>query len=213
MRTELFNIHPMKIGFFRTMRAFARTRVRAGMRLLDVASNDFRMAYLFPGVDYVGADLDPDMLRKGQTRHPGPEHNAVCCDIRSLPFPDGCFDAVISTHTLIHVPSGDDRDIAVLELLRVLKPGGDLVVNMTYWPVWVDRLEGRLTKRFDRVERIAHRRAFMAWWENRIIKPCERGPWPLRAYLGLIAPVIHVADRFGAPTMNLLRCEGFQPED
>jgi len=39
----------------------------------------------------------------------------------SLPFPDGSFDVVTCNHTLYHVP---DRDRALAELARVLRPGG-----------------------------------------------------------------------------------------
>ena len=44
-----------------------------------------------------------------------------------LPFADGLFDCVICTETLEHVP--DDRIVA-RELVRVLRPGGVLVVSV-----------------------------------------------------------------------------------
>jgi ubiquinone/menaquinone biosynthesis C-methylase UbiE len=44
-------------------------------------------------------------------------------DAESIPYPDKSFDAVIANHMLYHVP---DRDQAIREIARVLKPGGHL---------------------------------------------------------------------------------------
>ena len=45
-------------------------------------------------------------------------------DVQELPFPDGTFDAAVAAWMLYHVP---DRDRAISELARVLRPGGRLV--------------------------------------------------------------------------------------
>lgn len=49
-------------------------------------------------------------------------------DITSLPFPDVSFDAVISMLVLHNIPSRQARDEALRELVRVLKPGGRMVL-------------------------------------------------------------------------------------
>jgi ubiquinone/menaquinone biosynthesis C-methylase UbiE len=49
------------------------------------------------------------------------EHSGL--DGQSLPFADDSFDAALSTWTLCTIP---DVDVALLELRRVLKPGGTL---------------------------------------------------------------------------------------
>jgi SAM-dependent methyltransferase len=46
-------------------------------------------------------------------------------DAQELPFPDGHFDTVLVNEVLEHVP---DQDKALLEIHRVLRPGGYLVV-------------------------------------------------------------------------------------
>ncbi len=48
-------------------------------------------------------------------------------DVTRLPFPDGAFDVVICSEVMEHIP---DNRKAVSELMRVLKPGGDLVVSV-----------------------------------------------------------------------------------
>ena len=49
-------------------------------------------------------------------------------DITKLPFPDASFDAIISMIVLHNIPSRDGRDRALRELVRVLKPGGRMVI-------------------------------------------------------------------------------------
>ncbi len=50
-------------------------------------------------------------------------------DLTALPLPSGSLDAVLSCHTLEHIP--DDR-AALAELARVLRPGGTLVLMVPY---------------------------------------------------------------------------------
>ena len=45
-------------------------------------------------------------------------------DLRSLPFPDGAFDAVISSLAIHNIPDAEGRKTALSEMLRVLKVGG-----------------------------------------------------------------------------------------
>ena len=45
-------------------------------------------------------------------------------DMRRLPYPDASFDAVVSSLAIHNLPTGTDREQAVREIARVLKPGG-----------------------------------------------------------------------------------------
>ena len=51
-------------------------------------------------------------------------------DLQALPFPAGAFDAVLSMDVLVHFPEGQEAT-AVHELVRVLRPGGILVVRVS----------------------------------------------------------------------------------
>nr|WP_249681184.1 class I SAM-dependent methyltransferase [Roseococcus pinisoli] len=52
----------------------------------------------------------------------------ACGTVNALPFPDACFDAVVSLDVICH--GGVDPDAALAEFRRVLRPGGLLVLNL-----------------------------------------------------------------------------------
>jgi SAM-dependent methyltransferase len=56
-------------------------------------------------------------------------HVEVIAQSESLPFPDGCFDLVVSQAVLEHVA---DPGAAAKEMLRVLKPGGELYAEIPF---------------------------------------------------------------------------------
>lgn len=72
------------------------------------------------GADVVAADLSPRMVELARERG----LDAKRADIEDLPFPDGDFDCVVAAWVLYHTP---DRDRAIREIARVLRPGGRLV--------------------------------------------------------------------------------------
>jgi len=72
------------------------------------------------GVSATGCDLSLGML-SAAAPHPA----LVNADVTQLPFGDRSFDVVLAPHMLYHV---EDRVAAVLELRRVLAPGGVCVV-------------------------------------------------------------------------------------
>lgn len=49
-------------------------------------------------------------------------------DMRSIPFPDGSFDAVVSNLAIHNVPGEIGRCQALAEIVRVLKPGGKFLL-------------------------------------------------------------------------------------
>ena len=59
-------------------------------------------------------------------------------DMRQLPFPDGQFDAVVSSYAIDHLRRAE-RPKALTEIARVLKPGGDflLMIVRVDWKTWL----------------------------------------------------------------------------
>lgn len=90
------------------------------------------------GVTLTGIDLSPEMLGYAQRRADrlGRRVELAEGDAEQLDFPEASFDTVVCTFSLCAVP--DDRQ-AVAEMVRVLRPGGTLLladhVVSTAWPV------------------------------------------------------------------------------
>lgn len=86
-----------------------------------------RVLARYPGVGrVVGIDPSPVFLAMAQKLGAGFDNLTFNeGDCRSLPYGDGCFDAVFFHTTLSHVP-GPEK--ALTEAFRVLRPGGVLAV-------------------------------------------------------------------------------------
>jgi SAM-dependent methyltransferase len=61
-------------------------------------------------------------------RHPGLVTEAA--DVRRLPFDDDSFNTVVSISTLDHFEQREEISVALRELARVLRPGGQLLLTM-----------------------------------------------------------------------------------
>lgn len=92
------------------------------------------------GADVVAFDMDQqeldgvatmfDAMRlAGEVAEDAPA-TTVQGDALALPFPDDSFDKIVAAEVLEHIP--DDMR-AMSELLRVLKPGGQLAVTVPSW--------------------------------------------------------------------------------
>ena len=99
---------------------------RPGMRVLDVATGTGTAARAAArrGASVVGVDRSPGML--SVARKLSPEVNVTLGDVSALPSAEGAFDAVTCGLALSHFA---DRDAALHEILRVLRPGGCLVAS------------------------------------------------------------------------------------
>jgi len=75
-------------------------------------------------------DLSPRMLAHARHRlcETGLQASLRLGDVRQLPYGDGAFDLVMSAHVLEHLA---DPGVALGEMVRVLKPGGLIIVCLT----------------------------------------------------------------------------------
>ena len=92
----------------------------SGGRLLDTGCGSSRIVQTIPGV--IGMDL---ALRKLRWLR-GPGRHLLQGDMNHLPFRSGTFDTVICSEVIEHIPR---EDVRLEELVRVIQPGGLLVLG------------------------------------------------------------------------------------
>ena len=99
--------------------------VTAGKRVLDIAAGTgtSSAAIAKTGATVVGLDFSAGMVELGRQKHP--EIEFVQGDAMKLPFDKASFDAVTISFGLRNI---SEPKVALAEMLRVLKPGGRLVI-------------------------------------------------------------------------------------
>jgi ubiquinone/menaquinone biosynthesis C-methylase UbiE len=112
---------------------------RASGEVLEVAvGTGLNLTCYPPEVRLTGVDLSPGMLAIARRRAAelGRPVDLREANAEALPFADASFDTVVCTLSLCAVP---DNRAAILEMRRVLRPGGRLLlldhVASTWWPV------------------------------------------------------------------------------
>ncbi|MFN3984669.1 MAG: bifunctional demethylmenaquinone methyltransferase/2-methoxy-6-polyprenyl-1,4-benzoquinol methylase UbiE [Rhodocyclaceae bacterium] len=131
----------MSMGLHRLWKAFAiqLSGVREGSRVLDVAGGTADLSLAF--ARRVGAqgqvwltDINHPMLARGRDRvlDRGFDLPVAQCDAERLPFPSNWFDCVTVAFGLRNMTH---KDVALAEMLRVLRPGGRLLV-LEFSKVW-----------------------------------------------------------------------------
>ncbi len=121
---------------------YDRLGLRPGERLLDLGCGFGRHAFegLRRGADVVAFDYSIEELRQvnalfaalvaeGEAPE-GATGASARGDAHRLPFPDGCFDRIIASEVVEHLP---DDATAIRELARVLRPGGTMAVTVPAW--------------------------------------------------------------------------------
>jgi SAM-dependent methyltransferase len=110
-----------------------RAAVRAGHRVLDVACGTGVVSVTAArlGARVTGLDLTPELLERARenARIAGVEIEWHEGDVEKLPFEDAAFDFVLSEFGHIFAPR---PEVAIGEMLRVLKPGGTIAFST--WP-------------------------------------------------------------------------------
>jgi demethylmenaquinone methyltransferase/2-methoxy-6-polyprenyl-1,4-benzoquinol methylase len=125
----------ISLGQDRRWRRIVRDCVAAmpGERVLDLAAGTGTSSEPFEldGAVVVPSDISIGMLSVGKRRRP--DLPFVAGDATALPFADGSFDAVTISFGLRNVV---DTQAALREMLRVVRPGGRVVVCEFSTPTW-----------------------------------------------------------------------------
>ena len=134
-----------------------------GKRILDVGVGTGHMAFdmaksTVGDNEIVGIDISDDMLGTCRERCAGlPNVSFQMADLYDLPFSEGSFDVVLSVQVFEYL---EDVQKALLELHRVLKPGGRLILRDTDW--------GTLIWESGNPERMRH---VLDIWDQHLVDP------------------------------------------
>jgi SAM-dependent methyltransferase len=194
---------------------FDRLKIKPGFKILDVGCGSGRhtcAAYRLPDVVVVGADLKYDdlveaserlKLHDGLGEHGGGVWGLAAADITGLPFADDFFDLVICSEVLEHIKN---YLLAIKEIVRVLKPGRNLVVSVPRcWPesiCWAlspeyHSAEGGHVRIFSQAQLVrdlhnaglrqwrqhfAHSLHTPYWWLKCLVGPERENSWPVILY-------------------------------
>ncbi len=131
----------MSAGLHRIWKRFAIdvSGVKSGDKVLDIAGGTGDLSALF--LKQVGksgevwlTDINNSMLSIGRDRliDEGAPTPAVQCDAEKLPFPDSYFNCVSVAFGLRNMTH---KAVALNEMLRVIKPGGTVIV-LEFSKIW-----------------------------------------------------------------------------
>jgi SAM-dependent methyltransferase len=134
---------------------YRRLAIEPGMLVLDLGCGEGRHTFeaYRRGSRVVSLDLSrPDLhttrdwcaaiAAEGEAPAPAGA-GVVAGDLRRLPFPDATFDRVIASEVLEHIPQDE---LAIAELVRVLRPGGLAAVTVPAW--WPERICWALSEEY-----------------------------------------------------------------
>jgi len=91
-----------------------------------------------------GIDIDPLMIELAKKRFPGKTKGLsffCVADAQDLPYPNACADAVFNFGIIHHL---EDWDKGILEIARVLVPGGRFYFEEIYPPLYANFVFRRL---------------------------------------------------------------------
>lgn len=117
---------------------FSLIEIKHGDAVLDAGcgTGNYTIEMARRGADVIGIDSSEEMLAwaRVKAQKTGTEATFHVADAMNLPFPDSSFDAVLSNGLLCFLK---EPEKALIEMHRVLKPSGRLVVGvLNRWSPW-----------------------------------------------------------------------------
>ena len=155
MRYAIFLQWPIRKLEYSYMIKSCENFLVSGMKTLDVGCGVTPVARWFAskGCHAYGIDVDENTIKYLQNSKSylhDPKINFSCQDMTSLNFNDNTFDLVTSISVLEHLRHPSDSK-AISEMLRVLRPGGLLVMTVDYEPMKEDFTYRKINKPYNNI--------------------------------------------------------------
>ena len=124
--------------------AYIRDHCGSG-RVLDVGCGTGILAARLAGVGFDVTGLDPSHGMLEVMGESGPPSPRVRGDGAALPFASGSFDVAVTVAALHHVASVEGVRQTLIEMVRVVRPGGHVVVwdhnpRNPYWKILMEKV-------------------------------------------------------------------------
>jgi SAM-dependent methyltransferase len=159
-----------------------RVRGRGFGSALDVGCGEGRFCRMMRafGLRPIGIDPTDELIREARRRDPAGDYRLGRAE--ALEFADGSFDLAVSYLTLVDIP---DVRAGIAEMVRVLRPGGTLLIaNLTSFstagPSWK---RDRDRNAYFSIDRYLEERAEWVSWRGIRIQNWHR---PLGTYMSLL---------------------------
>ena len=193
------SIYPVSTFFFHSRAhqcALRNSGIQDGMSVLEIATGSGemfrRLVRANPGGRTFGLDLSPNMAARTQNRarkeFPEAQSHCGAVDVRSMPFQNASFDAVVCCY-LFELLAQDDIRLTLREIRRVLRAGGIFVLVVI----------GQDTKLFNRLYDVAGKLA-PAFWGRQV----EHAVPELVEEAGLRVTTSHNVKQSGYPSKVLV---------
>lgn len=98
-------------------------------KIIDIGCGEgFKTQWMAKEGEAVGIDISEENISFARKKYSGVDYRVM--DAEYLEFEDGYFDRAYCLDVMEHV---DNLEKVIIEIRRVLKPGGEFVVNVPYW--------------------------------------------------------------------------------
>jgi SAM-dependent methyltransferase len=177
-------------------------RVRAGsfQRALDVGCGEGRFCRMLRGLDIATVGIDPTAALIERARELDPSGDYRIGNAEAIDAADAAFDLVVAYLSLIDIPN---VTIAIAEMVRVLRPGGSLLIanhnGFATAAVGGGWSRDAIGKRIFRIDHYLTERAEWAKWRGIRIQNWHR---PLRMYMSLLIEQGLILRYFDEPAPN-----------
>jgi SAM-dependent methyltransferase len=120
-------------------------QARPSGRILDVGCGTGRLLTNLPRQQYqrYGIDISEGMIRKALLKDPDLQCSRASAT--AIPYPNNSFDVVFCAAVLHHLAATQAVKQAIIEMIRVTKPGGTAIIwdhnpYNPYWPIIMRRV-------------------------------------------------------------------------